>query len=236
MNLANLPSSSAQTLARATYNRLRADVLSGYWEPGSKLLMHELRHHYEVGASPLREALNRLASEQLVVHNDQRGFAVAQATSEQLADLVETRIAVESLALEQCLVRRSTEWEESLVLSYHRLARTARSVRPENFEENPEWERLHRAFHFSLLSGCGSPLLLGFCEQLYDFAYRYRQLAARNAHKVRDVLEEHRVLFESVMAGQLAQAQHLLADHYRRTAGFVCDRSALTIPHEQLSE
>lgn len=209
------------TLTRTAYDRLRADVISGHWEPGRKLLMHELRDRYQMGASPLREALNRLASEEWVVHNDQRGFSVAKATDEALDDLVNTRISIESLALSQAMATRTAEWEEQLVLAFHRLSRTPRSVRPDSFEENPEWERLHRAYHFALLSGCNSALLLGFCEQLYDQAYRYRQLAAKKAYKRRNELDEHRALFDAVMSGQLEQAQRLMAEHYRRTAGFL---------------
>ena len=220
-----LPEASTPTLARATYDRLRADVLSGWWPPGRKLLMHELRSRYAVGASPLREALNRLASEEWVVHNDQRGFSVAHASPEQLEDLVATRIAVESLALAQALARRNSAWEEKLVLAFHRLSRTPRSVDADSYAENPQWEQLHRAFHFALLEGCGSPLLLGFCEQLYDQAYRYRQLAAQKAYKRRHELDEHRAIFDAVLGGQLEDAQRLVGEHYRRTASiFVGDR------------
>jgi DNA-binding GntR family transcriptional regulator len=206
------------TLARMTYDRLRADVLEGLWKPGRKLLMHELRERYQVGASPLREALNRLASEQWVVHNDQRGFSVAQASQAQLDDLVATRISIESLALAQAFARRTAAWEERLVLAFHRLTRTPRSITDESYEENPTWERLHRAFHLTLLEGCGSPLLLGFCEQLYDHAYRYRQLVARKAYKHRNEMDEHRAVFDAVMDDRLGDAQRLLAEHYRRTA------------------
>ena len=82
----------------------------------------------------------------------------------------------------------------------HRLSRAARSLHEDRYEENPQWERLHRAFHFALLQGCGSDLLLGFCEQLYDQAYRYRQLAALSAYKQRGELDEHRAIFDAVMA------------------------------------
>lgn len=217
------PDASTPTLARTTYDRLRADVLAGQWKPGRKLLMHELRERYQVGASPLREALNRLASEQWVVHNDQRGFSVAQASQAQLDDLVATRISIESLALAQAFARRTPQWEEKLVLAFHRLTRTPRSMADESYEENPVWERLHRAFHLTLLEGCGSPLLLGFCEQLYDHAYRYRQLAARKSYKQRNEMDEHRAVFDAVMEGRLDDAQQLLADHYRRTASIYAE-------------
>ncbi|MBT2336396.1 GntR family transcriptional regulator [Variovorax paradoxus] len=209
---------NAPTLARVTYERLRSDVLAGHWRPGRKLLMHELRDRYQVGASPLREALNRLASENWVVHNDQRGFMVAQATQAELEDLVNTRIAIESLAIQQACERRTSAWEEQLVLAFHRLSRTPRSVAHDAYEENPEWEKLHRDFHRVLLAGCGSELLLEFCEQLYDRAYRFRQLAARTAHKRRNELDEHRAIFDAILGGRADEAKDLLAAHYRRTA------------------
>lgn len=212
---------SPPTLARLTYGRLRADLLAGFWMPGRKLLMHELRERYQVGASPLREALNRLASEDWVVHSDQRGFTVAAASEDGLRDLVQTRIAVEGLALEQAMQRQPPGWEDALVLGFHRLARTPRSLSTEHFDENPEWERLHRAFHRGLLAGCESPLLLEFCSQLYDQAYRYRRLAAQRVHAQRNELDEHRAVFDAVIDGNLAEARRLLAVHYQRTAGIL---------------
>ncbi|MDN4592038.1 GntR family transcriptional regulator [Xenophilus aerolatus] len=227
---ADSEAASSPTMARVTYERLRADVLAGHWRPGRKLLMHELRNRYQVGASPLREALNRLASEDWVVHNDQRGFMVAQATQAQLDDLVNTRIAIESLAMSQAFERRTNEWEEQLVLAFHRLSRTPRSVSPDSYEENPEWERLHREFHNALLAGCQSELLLGFCAQLYDRAYRFRQLAARAAYKRRNELDEHRAIFDAVVAGRLEETKELLAQHYRRTAN-IFQRSEVPQDH-----
>jgi len=211
------------SLNRIAHERLRGDVLAGHWQPGQKLLMHQLRHYYDMGASPLREALNRLATEGLVVHNDQRGFVVAQASIEQLRDLVRTRIELESLALGMSFARRSAAWEEELVLAFHRLSRAPRSVQTDSYEENPAWEQLHRAFHFALLSACDSPLLLGFCGQLYDQAYRYRQLAARKAYKRRNELDEHQALFDAAMGNRLEEARALMAAHYEHTARIFAD-------------
>ncbi len=214
-SIAAIPSAS-QT--RQVHQRLRTDLLNGRWSPGAKLLMHELRRFYESGASPLREALSRLANEGLVVHTEQRGFAAAAVSLEELRDIVRTRSAVETLALAQGAPNWTQQAEETLVLAFHRLSRTSRSTDNDSYRENPLWEQQHRAFHEALLAPCESPLLLGFCEQLYDRAYRYRQLAARTAYKQRNEHDEHRAIFEAVLQRRLDEAQALLADHYARTA------------------
>jgi DNA-binding GntR family transcriptional regulator len=203
------------------YEHLRADLLGGKWQPGQKLLMHRMREHYHIGASPLREALNRLAAEGLVVHNKQRGFVVAETSAESLRDLVQTRISLEALALGMAFDKRTPQWEEDLVIAFHRLSRTPRSIQATSFEENQEWEQLHRAFHATLLKACCSPTLIGFCDELYDKAYRYRQLAARTAYKRRNEQDEHREIFDAVMENRLENAISLLTVHYQRTADII---------------
>ncbi|MDR6539676.1 FCD domain-containing protein [Variovorax soli] len=175
------------------------------------------------------------------MHNEQRGFVVADASAEQLQDLVRTRIAIESTALAQAFTNPAADREENLVLAFHRLSRAPRSLHEDRYEENPQRERLHRAFHFTLLQGCGSTLLLGSCEQRYDLAYRYRQLAARSAHKQRHEFNEHRAMFDAVMARRLEEAQRLIAAHYERTAKLFSARAlrsclfAMWADHEDLA-
>jgi len=78
--------------------RLRSDIVSGAWSPGTKLKMRELLPRYDVGASPMREALARLAAEGFVEQHAQRGMRVPELTFEELQDLSTTRQIVESEA------------------------------------------------------------------------------------------------------------------------------------------
>ena len=84
-------------------------------------------------------------------------------SAEDLAEITKTRCWLEEIALRESIAARTTAWEEALVLAHHRLAKTPRSLSAERFEDNPEWEPLHRAFHRALIGGCGSRWLLGFC-------------------------------------------------------------------------
>ncbi|HET7679089.1 MAG TPA: GntR family transcriptional regulator [Xanthobacteraceae bacterium] len=60
-------------------------------EPGSKLVLDELRDKYEVGASLLRESLSRLEVEGLAIGEGRRGFRVAPLTEDDFVDLTMPR-------------------------------------------------------------------------------------------------------------------------------------------------
>lgn len=127
----------------------------------------------------MREALNRLTADGLVEQRDQRGFAVAAVSPADLVEITNTRCWLEEIALRKSMASGDARWEEELVLAFHRLSKTPRSLQADRFEANPEWEQRHRAFHRALIGGCGSRWLIGFCEQLADQLYRYRQLSVQ---------------------------------------------------------
>ena len=215
------------TRATSLYDQLRTDLLGGVLEPGSKLAIETLSAFYGTGQTPLREALNRLVADGLVERREQRGFAVAGISAADLAEITKTRCWLEEIALRESIAARSTAWEETLVLAHHRLAKTPRSLALDRFEDNPEWEPHHRAFHRALIAGCGSGWLLGFCEQLADQHHRYRRLSAPRAFAKRGVKTEHQQLLEAALAGRADDAVALLRAHFERTARVILDDPGL---------
>ncbi|KRR02339.1 GntR family transcriptional regulator [Bradyrhizobium valentinum] len=216
LRLASPTSSSTQ--ASTVYDRLREDLLSGRLEPGRKLQMRFLTEMYQTGQTPLREALNRLTADGLVECREQRGFYVADISRSELAELTKTRCWVESLALRESMAASTPQWEEQLLLAQHRLGRTPRSLNAEHFEDNPEWEKLHRVYHRTLIGNCGSQPLIAFCGQLADQLYRYRRLSIRKAFPSRHVADEHQAIMSAVLSGDADAAVILLTAHYNQTA------------------
>ena len=180
--------------------------------------MRFLTEMYLTGQTPLREALNRLTADGLVECREQRGFCVADISRNELIELTKTRCWVESLALRESMAAATPEWEELLLVAEHRLGRTPRSLNTEHFENNPEWERLHRAFHRTLVGNCGSQSLVAFCGQLADRLYRYRRLSIQKAFPSRHVADEHQAIRSAVLSGKPEEAVALLSAHYKKTA------------------
>lgn len=212
------------TFASSVEERLRADILLGRLRPG-RLRIRALIERYEVGQTPLREALNRLAADGLLIAEDQRGFRVPDVSAEELEELTRTRCWLEERALRESIAAADEAWEEGLVLAGHRLFRTPRTL--EAGLLNPEWETRHRAFHEALISNCGSRWLLGFCRQLTDRHQRYRHLAAGRSLDSRDVEAEHRAILDAALRRDADAAVDLLTAHYWRTAQILLADSGL---------
>lgn len=211
---------SGETLATSVFGQLRDDILSGILQPGEKLRAELLRERYRAGNSPIREALNRLSVNGFVTREEQRGFRVAAVSKEELRELVDTRCWLEEIALRKSVEKRDTKWEESLVLAFYRLSREPRSTKTGSFERNPVWDALHRAFHMTLISACGSRWLLDFCGQLNDQADRYRRLSSIS-YPSRDPTAEHRAVMEAAINGEADKAVAILSSHYQQTADII---------------
>lgn len=223
--MARVGVAGAGTLASAVYVKIRADITQGALLPGAALRIRDLCEHYRVGASPVREALNRLASEALVLQVDQRGFHVAPVSRDALVELTDTRCRLVGIAQRDAIAHGDHAWEESVILACHRLCRTSpyRSVNPVVL--NAEWEPRHRAFHSALIAACPSRWLKGLCEYLSDQAERYRSLARlldEGPKRKRD--EEHRGIMEATVARDADSAVALVTKHFWTTTDMLLAR------------
>ena len=95
--------------APSVYEQLLSDILTGVFAPGRRLKIHRLTKRYEVGSGPLREALNRLSANGMVVRETNKGFHVSPTSIDELQELIRTRRWLEEIAL-----RKSIEAEGAL--------------------------------------------------------------------------------------------------------------------------
>ena len=151
-----------RTIAESIYRRLRQDVLWGRFAPGAPLRSDELRAHYNVGISPLREALTRLASERLVTSVGQRGFRVAPLTAYDVEDTMRTRIVLERDALARSIENGDIAWETAVVAAFHTLSRNP--IPRETGSATEGWAVHHRQFHLALIFSLRLPLADGACR------------------------------------------------------------------------
>jgi GntR family carbon starvation induced transcriptional regulator len=193
--------------------QLRRDILSGEFAPGERLLAATLVKRYAVSPTPLREALQRLATDGLITMTPQRGVRVAPVSLRSAREIYELRCLLEPLALSKSLLRVDAEWREKVQHTYFDFM----ALLDDEQHDLVATEDRIRAFHQALLSRCDSRWLLNIVAMLSDHCIRYRLLSFKKRGGREGVLEEHRAIYEACMNGDSAAAAQALERHIMST-------------------
>ena len=204
------------TLSDLAYKRLKQDIVASRLLPGTRLAVKQISENYDIGASPVREALHRLAGEGLITSIGQRGFRVPPLNLEDLRDVTNTRVLLEIEALQQSIRAGDDAWEAGVVAAYHQLEKLEQHEQLVE-KEFAEWERRNKQFHEALVAACPSRWLRRLRDILHDQHRRYRYLST-HAAAARDIASEHRALRDAALARDFERAREVLRTHLERTA------------------
>lgn len=215
------------TLSEKAYLAIRRDIIQGLLPAGQPLRMADLSARYDMGFSPLREALSRLQVERLVIAEALRGFRVAPLSVDEMLDAINTRIDLERDALRLSIRYGDDDWSAAIVAALYALKLQVDRAAGGSVDVW-EVESRHHAFHRALLAACKSPWRLEFIERLYTATERYRipilLASGTSSPSGRDIQAEHSALADAVLARDTETAVRLLAEHYTKTASSIRDR------------
>ena len=202
--------SSVATAGEKAYRRLRNDIIFGRLAPSQKLRLEALKEAYGISVSTLRELLNRLTSEGLVIAESARGFEVAPVSADNFKELANLRLLLESHALQRSFAAGDMEWEGRVVAAHHKLATLEKRTLAGDKRGLEVLKRYDSEFHQALLSACGSRVLLDAHAAVFDKYVRYLMIAVI----FRDAAPpEHQRLLECALKRDAKAAQAILATH-----------------------
>jgi DNA-binding GntR family transcriptional regulator len=213
-----------QMLAERVYALRRDAIMRGVYAPGTPLKPQELAKEHQVSLAVVREALVRVGGEGLADRLPNRGFAVPDFSDLRWQEIAEARRTIEPVVLRMSIERGDVDWEARVRAAHHRLVRTPAYVPEEGEYYTAAWAEAHRAFHRTLLEGCGNHALL----ETFDRLWTASELARRwSAHRNpdRDGAEEHRRLEEAALARDADTAAAVLVQHLTLTAAALTDDS-----------
>jgi len=215
-----------RTLTERAYRAMRQDIVCGRLAPGQRLPVEHLKNGYGVGAGTLREALALLVSDALVTVEGQRGYRVSAISLNDLRDLTDTRVRLETEALRLSIRHGGQDWEAHLRASFSRLS----AIESQGAGRDPEqWERANRCFHEALIAGHHSPWTRYLIDILYRHGERYRHVAVRLGAlpgSNRDVHAEHESIYTAALGRQEARSALALESHIRLTCDILSQHHA----------
>lgn len=199
---------SRHALSDRVYDLLRSRVINGEIEPGTRLNMDALAQEMRVSQTPIREAVNRLASERLVRAEAYRGVLVAPLlTDSQLEDLMRARLAIEVAAVRSPKAQLANVAElDELISTMDRLVRH-RELDIRAFNE------ADARFHVLLVGMGGNEFLLQAYEDLKVHAQIARHFQGRSVAEARAANREHRKIKAALRRGDVGALAEELEGH-----------------------
>jgi DNA-binding GntR family transcriptional regulator len=200
----------ARSQSEEAYLRIRERIVSLDMPPGSVVNEGRLREELRIGRTPIREALQRLARENLVRSIPHRGTFVTDVNITDLARITEVRVLLEGHAARLAAERLSVGDREAL------------SVLVEILEEGPrldqrELMRLDQRIHRQIYKASRNAFLEATLEQYFNLSLRLWYLVLDHEVGLREAIREHVELLQAILGGEGTRAEETM---HRHVAGF----------------
>lgn len=188
------------------YDYLYAEIINNQLPPGSAISELEIAKQFDCSRSPVREATMALESEGLVRRYPGRGCFVSEITTQDIREIFDLRILLETAALRWSFARLDRRALEELNSSLRAL--TDKSE-PEAYYETD------RRLHDLIISSCGNVRLMLILRTLNGQTEQFRRISASRPRRLRESREEHSKLVEAMLDGNLELSCTLLEEHIR---------------------
>jgi DNA-binding GntR family transcriptional regulator len=188
-------------LADRAYVAIRDLIVSLELPPGALIDERRLVETLGIGRTPVREALRRLAQEQLVEVFPRRGMFVTGVDVSDLARISEVRAALEPEAARLAAARATDEERDELAALGDQIKRGADLMELD--------ERIHHAVY----AAAHNHLLEKTLGEYYVLALRIWMIALDRAEDLEDAVEAHRDLIHHIVVGNEDGAAEIMRAH-----------------------
>lgn len=202
---------NSETVGEIAYRQIRRDIVFGAIAPGTPLRLERLKDRYQVSVSTLREIFNRLASEDFVIAEGQRGFQVSPVSQSHFREIAKMRELLEAHALKESFEHGDLDWESQVVAAHHKLSRMETLMEAGDHDQTETWKRYDREFHAALIAACGSRVLMQSHRRIFDHFLRYQVVAI--IYRGRAASDEHLQLLECALSRDHVIAAKILGQH-----------------------
>jgi DNA-binding GntR family transcriptional regulator len=209
------------SLSAMIYSWLHTAILNGTLGPGQVLRQEELAARFKTSRVPLREALQSLQAEGLVVLRPRRGYAVAALDGEQLIGLLQLRILVEGYAGYVGTLRRKQADVKIVSAALQEMEKLPVKLTRES--QRLRWSSLNRQFHAGIFAPSGNTHLLQISANLNAKLDPYIMSETVVTQRQEASREDHRRIYDAFAAGDADGVGRLSRLHCERIANSFVD-------------
>jgi DNA-binding GntR family transcriptional regulator len=205
---------SAQEFA---YQRIRSLLINGDLQAGQSLRQEDLARAVGVSRLPVREALNRLTAEGLVMLRPRRGYVVTSLNRDEIREIFELRMHVEEYAARLATKART----QADIDAVEQPLREMEGFDVTTLEQLNRWSECNRRFHARLFQASGRNHVCGIVSKLRDTVAPYIRMLITKPEQVEEARRQHRLIFEAFCDGDVDRAGAASRMHCEYTADFL---------------
>ena len=194
-------------LRDVVFNTLRQAILTGELKPGERLMEIHLANKLGVSRTPIREAIRKLELEGLVTMIPRRGAEVAQITEKSMNDVLEVRRAMDALCVELACDRITPEELQDLKKACDTFEAAVKT------DDIKQIAQADVALHDIIVQATGNQRLIQLVNNLSEQMYRYRFEYIKDFSQHERLVEEHKVIYESIVKKDKETASNMAKVH-----------------------
>lgn len=189
------------------YEQIKNKIINCSFEPGQPIVKGKLGEELEFSRTPLREALQRLELEELVIRNSNGTYSVAPISTKEVKELFITRSKLEGILVNDAIDNLTEENIEQLSYLTKMVKLTSRL---ENFTDT---ENFGGKFHATIYNISHNNTVVNIIYQLNDRINRYRRLAHQYYVDIKSSSDEHEVILEHMINRDKQKAEIAIEEH-----------------------
>lgn len=201
-----------RTKQEFVYDTLRRAILACELQPGERLVIDDLARRLAVSSIPVREALQMLQSEGLVVNVPHVGATVAPVSRASILDVFSVLEGLELVATRLVAERGSPDALQALDRLVRAMDAAAASGRPGSLDE---WADLNTRFHQAISASSGLPLLAEMTDRVLGRWDRVRRYYFNGvlSHRVGQAQQGHREILAAIKDRDLPRLEAAVRAH-----------------------
>lgn len=201
-----------EPLSGRAYDEILKGMADGTFAPMQPMLILNLAENLGISATPIREALQRLTAERLLVQLPNRSIVVPQMTVERFTHLLPIRVALEGMAAELATPFLTDEDFVKMDALLNRIAETTLTF------DASAYLKLNREFHFSIYEKSGNPELLQVIQGLWLKVGPVFNGLFDADHYREHANDEHRNIMAAMTRRDAVAAREAMADDLKLAA------------------
>lgn len=195
------------TIKEQVYNILKEQILDGTFRSGQWLQEAKLANDLGVSRSPVREALQQLLGDGLVVNIPNKGVFVKEITEQDMQNIFEVRICFETVGIRRSVDNLTDEIREQLLEIKQKLIQYYEARDKQNYIR--EDARLHQL----IIQLTGNKLIQDVSVRIYTMEHLSRTISLYSPERFIESLEEHFGVIDGILQGDVEKARECIERH-----------------------